>query len=88
MNLRYKIFKWIHDISKSQLKESYLKPNGGCDSCCPRCNYWEHEGNKITTQPLADGSDKRTCERCGYVWLAIFTPAGFIPIEHTNKTNL
>lgn len=81
MNKRYKFFKWLKGICDKQMHENYLKPHGGCDSCCPKCETWEYQGNKITTEPLEDGSDKRTCMKCGYTWLAIFSPAGFIQID-------
>ena len=81
MNTRYKIFKWIKGFADRQMKDNYLEPNGGCDSCCPSCEEWEYQGNKIKTEPLSDGSDKRTCGKCHHEWLAIFTPAGFIPVN-------
>lgn len=88
MNTRYKFFKWLKSICDEQMKENYLKPNGGCDSACPSCNVWEHQGNRITTEPLDDGTDKRSCGACGYEWLAIFTPAGFIPLSEYKITNV
>ena len=82
MNTMFKFWTWIKGIAEEKIKENYLKPNGGCNSACPRCKQWESSGNLIFTEPLEDGSDKRTCENCGNEWLAIFTPAGFIPIEN------
>lgn len=81
MNTRYKFFKWLKGFSDKQMRENYLKPRGGCDSCCPNCKEWEYQGNKIVTEPLEDGSNKRTCGKCGHEWLAIFTPAGFVSIR-------
>lgn len=81
MNIRYKFFKWLRDFSDNRMQENYLKPRGGCDSACPNCNTWESQGNRITTEPHEDGTDKRTCSKCNHVWWAIFTPAGFIPAE-------
>ena len=83
--MNYKFWKRIAEYSTKKMEEAYLKPNGGCDSCCPRCKKWESHGNVIITKPLIDGSDKRECQNCGNIWLAIFTPAGFIPIEEINK---
>lgn len=79
MNTRYKFFKWLKGYSDKQMKENYLKPYGGMDSCCPNCKEWEYQGNKILTEPMSDERDKRTCVKCGHVWYAIFTPFGFIP---------
>ncbi len=81
MNKRYKFFKWLKSFCDEQMQDNYLKPRGGCDSCCPNCKEWESQGNTITTRPLDDGSDERVCSKCNYKWLAIFTPAGFMPID-------
>lgn len=82
MNLLSKFFKWISDSSDNPKSEqnAYLVKHGS-DSCCPTCRVWESQGNEITTEALSDGSDKRTCGKCGYQWRAIFTPAGFVSIE-------
>lgn len=77
----YKFWSWVRNLSERKMNKEWFKPSGGCDSCCPRCKQWESLGNIIHTKPLEDGSDKRSCTNCGYVWLAIFTPAGFIPID-------
>jgi hypothetical protein len=77
VNTRYKFARWIKSIADKQMQDNYLKPNGGCDSCCPNCREWESQGNEIITNPLDDGSDERTCGKCNHKWLAIFTPAGF-----------
>ena len=79
MNTRYKFFKWLKKIADKGMKDNYLKPYGGMNSCCPNCKEWESSGNFITTIPLKDGSDERTCGKCEHKWLAIFTPFGFIP---------
>lgn len=78
--MNYKFWKKLLDFAKEKAKESYTKERG-CNSCCPRCKKWESDGNRITTQPLDDGSDERVCHNCGFVWKAIFTPAGFIPVQ-------
>lgn len=81
MNKRYKFFKWLKSFAEKGMKQNYLKPYGGCDSCCPKCKEWESTGNTIVTTPLNDGSDKRKCEKCGHEWIAIFTPVGFVPLS-------
>jgi aldehyde:ferredoxin oxidoreductase len=86
MNKRYKFYKWLLKLAEQGMKDNYLKPRGGCDSCCPRCSRWESSGNKITTVPLNQYTDKRTCSACGYEWIGIFTPAGFIPVPTEGKT--
>lgn len=78
-NARYRFWKKVKALADKQLKKNYLKPNGGCDSCCPNCKVWESQGNVITTEPVDDW-DKRTCGVCNHVWAAIFTPAGFIQV--------
>lgn len=85
MNTRYRFFKWLRGICDEQMSDNYLRPNGGCDSACPNCKEWESHGNTISTVPLEDGSDQRKCGKCGHSWLAIFTPAGFIPIDKNGK---
>lgn len=67
---------------KKSQKQTYLEKHG-CDSCCPKCKKWESEGNTITNSiPDNDPSiDVRTCENCGHTWKAIFTPAGFVPVD-------
>ena len=86
MNILYRMWKKINHISEKGMKGNYLKPNGGCDSCCPKCKKWESMGNNITTKPLENGSDERVCANCGNVWIAIFTPAGFIPVQSAKDT--
>jgi hypothetical protein len=81
MNKKYKFWKYVNALSKKGMKENYLKPHGGCDSCCPRCRIWESEGNTIYTAENDDNSDTRECSTCAYKWKAIFTPAGFMPIK-------
>lgn len=80
MNKRYKFWSKVKSFAEKQMFENYLKPFGGCDSCCPKCKVWESLGNKITTTPLENGSDLRLCGNCGYEWRAIFTPAGFVQV--------
>ncbi len=82
MNKRYKFFKWLKGVAEKGMKDNYLKPHGGCNSCCPNCKSWESGGNRITTVPLDDGSDERTCHTCKHTWLTIFTPVGFIPVDN------
>jgi hypothetical protein len=85
MNTTYKIFKWLKAFSDKKMRENYLKPHGGCDSCCPNCREWESQGNLIATPPLEDGSDSRICGKCHHEWLTIFTPAGFAPLSAALK---
>lgn len=82
MNIRYKFFKWLKEYSEKQMKKNYLKPQGGCDSCCPKCKNWEHQGNIIRTKYSEEypDLDHRTCTNCKHEWFAIFTPAGFIEV--------
>lgn len=87
MNKRYKFWARVRSFSEKQMFGNYLKPNGGCDSCCPKCKVWESLGNKITTTPLEDGSDLRVCGKCGYEWRAIFTPAGFVQVGDKEVNN-
>lgn len=88
MNIKYKFWSAIKELADKGMKENYLKPHGGSDSACPKCNIWESQGNKIYTEALQDGSDKRTCSNCDHEWHAIFTPAGFIQIDHPNDNNI
>ncbi len=81
MTRSYKFWKWLKALSDKKMKSEYLRPYGGCNSCCPKCKKWQHDGNIINTTTLEDGSDERICGNCGNTWLAIFTPAGFIPLE-------
>ena len=78
--MNVKFWNKIKSLAVNKIADDYLKKHG-CDSCCPNCNQWESAGNKITTEPLEDGSDKRVCGACGHSWLAIFTPAGFVPVS-------
>lgn len=90
MNTRYKLFKKMHDISLLGMRDNFL-PNGGCDSCCPTCKQWEHQGNLITSKDSPDGLVLRECSNCKYTWKAIFTPGGFIAVDDTEtkeKTDL
>ncbi|MGI4991011.1 hypothetical protein ACRXCV_00135 (plasmid) [Halobacteriovorax sp. GFR7] len=77
-------FAW-YDCRGTLSKPDYLDEHG-CDSCCPNCEMWESDGNVINTEPLEDGTDQRTCTNCNHTWLAIFTPAGFIPLDDCKKT--
>ncbi len=81
MNTTYKIAKKIHEISNNVMKKTFLLPRGGCNSCCPKCKKWEHQGNIIKTTYFNDDIEKRNCGNCGHEWLAIFTPAGFVEVE-------
>lgn len=54
MNQRYAFWKKVKEYAEKQMKRNYLKPYGGCNSCCPKCKQWESSGNKITTEPLDD----------------------------------
>lgn len=85
MNTRYKFFKWLKGFADKQMQENYLKPHGGCDSACPNCKEWESQGNRITTEINCKDTDKRKCHKCNHEWLAIFTPAGFIPVDEFKK---
>lgn len=83
--MKFKWMKWdfwrfIKVFSEKKMKESWME-GGNCDSCCPRCRYYESQGNIIVTTANKDGSENRSCLSCGYKWTAIFTPAGFIPME-------
>lgn len=78
---KYRFFKWLSEYADSKAKYHYIRPHGGCNSACPRCKAWEHQGNKITTEDSNDQTQTRTCTNCGHTWKAIFTPAGFIPVE-------
>ena len=71
-------------FTENKMRKAWFR-GGNCDSCCPRCKRWESLGNVIKTTPLEDGSDHRVCEACGHEWLAIFTPAGFIPVDCCKK---
>lgn len=77
-----RLWKWLNKLSSKKIKDNYLKEHG-CDSCCPRCKRWESESNTIYTEVSEpdDGTEKRTCTNCDYVWKTIFTPAGFIPVD-------
>ena len=77
---RYLFWKKVKTFAENKMQDEHLKYRGS-DSACPRCKKWESQGNTIYTEDLEDGTDKRTCTNCKHEWLAIFTPAGFIPIE-------
>ena len=83
-----KFWKGVFNFSRKKGNKSYLETHG-CDSCCPRCKVWESEGNTIRTLPYDgvndDGSYRRVCWSCEYSWRAIFTPAGFVPVEDYDK---
>ena len=81
MNTKYRFFKWLKGHCDKQMQVNFLKPKGGCNSACPNCKEWEHQGNTITTELNSDDTGKRACGKCGYQWVCIFTPAGFIPIS-------
>jgi hypothetical protein len=81
-----KVQHWLQQRKDKKRKDTYLKQHG-CDSCCPECKVWESDGNDIVTVCQDDGSDVRTCGLCSYTWRAIFTPAGFIPIDIPKKEN-
>jgi len=68
------------EIAERKMKDAWME-GGNCDSCCPQCKQWESVGNTIETKTNDDGSEARTCSNCGYTWKAIFTPAGFIPVD-------
>lgn len=78
---------WNIERNIEKQKRKYLNKHG-CDSCCPRCRKWESDGNTILSEDQPDGTIQRQCAKCGHSWIAIFTPAGFIPIEDTIFTKV
>ena len=77
-----KFRSWVRTLIVKDKKRKFLEENF-CDSRCPECKKWESEGNVITTKynEPDDGTEIRTCGSCNHTWRAIFTPAGFIPID-------
>ena len=83
MNRWWRFWDRVEKYVSKKRQKAWLKgPTGGgnCDSACSRCKVWESAGNQITTEPMDDGSEKRKCGVCGYMWRAIFTPAGFVKV--------
>lgn len=83
MNLKWR--KWyfwagVRKFVEGRMKAAWFE-GGNCDSCCGLCKQWESTGNTITTTSLDDGSEYRECQNCGHAWRAVFTPAGFLPID-------
>lgn len=76
----YLFWNKIKAYADGKMQAEWLKYRGW-DSSCPRCKMWCSQGNKIYTEALDVGVDKRTCSNCKHTWSAIFTPAGFIPID-------
>ena len=77
---KWKFWKRVRDWCNTRMTAAWMK-GGNCDSACPKCHQWESHGNVIETEPQEDGSELRSCNNCGYAWKAIFTPAGFVPID-------
>ena len=77
---KWEFWRAARDWCNGRMKSARME-GGNCDSCCPRCHQWESHGNNITTKDREDGSMLRNCSACQYVWVAIFTPAGFIPVD-------
>jgi hypothetical protein len=68
--------KWVD----RRLYDAWME-GGNCTSKCRRCKQWEHTGTTVKTEDAEDGPVVRTCMNCGYQFTAVFTPAGFIPVE-------
>lgn len=77
---KWEFWKSIRQWAERRMYAAWMD-GGNCSSCCPRCKQWEHLGNNVTTTDNADESVTRTCGACKYQRRAIFTPAGFCPIE-------
>ena len=77
---KWELWKKIRDWSNRRMKDAWME-GGNCDSACPNCKQWESLGNRIETVPLESGLELRKCKSCGNEWQAIFTPAGFVPVD-------
>lgn len=82
---RWEKWKRLRDFCNKRMKRAWMA-GGNCDSCCPRCKQWESLGNDISTAQKDDDSCLRRCTNCGYKWVAIFTPTGFVPIPPDENT--
>ena len=82
MNKWKKWYFWekVKVFAERKMTRAWME-GGNCDSCCPNCMQWESKGNTIKTVSNDDGSETRSCTNCGNEWMAIFTPAGFIPLD-------
>lgn len=82
MNKRvmWRFWMRLRDWCERRMEAAWMA-GGNCNSCCPTCGKWESAGNTIKTEDVSDGSVLRSCDNCGYAWRAIFTPAGFVPLD-------
>jgi hypothetical protein len=86
MNRRkWEFWRKVRDWCNRKMTSAWME-KGNCDSRCPQCNQWESRGNIIVTLSQDDGSELRICKNCDYEWKALFTPAGFIPIDQGGDT--
>lgn len=79
---KYIFWQKVKAFVEKKMRAAWFE-HGNCDSCCTNCKYWESHGNVISTKATVpeDGSETRRCKNCGHSWKAIFTPAGFIPLD-------
>lgn len=86
---RWEFWMKARDWCNKKMTNAWMH-GGNCDSRCLRCKRWESHGNRIETTSLDDVLEHRKCSGCGYEWRAIFTPAGFVPIddESTNAKQI
>lgn len=77
---KWNFWRRARNWCQKHMRRVYME-GGNCDSACPRCHQWESLGNIIETHPLEDGSEWRICSNCKYEWQALFTPAGFVPVN-------
>lgn len=75
-----KLKLWWENRKSLKHEQNFVKKHGFTHAC-PSCNKWEHEGNTIYTEIYDEGTDKRTCKSCGYVWRSLFCPAGHAWLE-------
>ena len=73
-------WRWVRDFTERRMASAWFM-GGNCDSACPNCKKWESKGNCIETKHNEDGSEHRACSNCEHEWDAVFTPAGFVPVD-------
>lgn len=82
---KWDFWKSVRDFAEKKMKEAWFI-GGNCNSCCPNCKNWESTGKTvITSTDNDDESISRKCSNCGHTWRAIFTPAGFVPIDEEQE---
>lgn len=75
------LINYLKEGYSSYKREKHIQKyihHHGATHACPKCNVWEHDGNRITTEYYDRETDKRTCGECGFIWRSFFCPAGHV----------